>query len=182
MNNASRNCCWKGCEASGEYPAPRLRQMPISYESPFSVADDTPLQRDFYCMQHIKEFNKSWDFFRGMSDKEVEAFQKDAVTGHRRTRKIQPHVVAGAYRAAEGVRSGKTSTKKSPSMPVRVSTAEEREALAVFGLEHPVTEAEVKRRYRELVKQYHPDRIGKTGEEKIKVINHAYTCLQSVYI
>lgn len=165
----------------GEFPAPRLRQMPVSYDSPLTAADDIPLQRDFYCLEHIRAFNKSWDFFKGMSDKEVEAFQKDAVTGHRRTKKIQPHVVADAYSKAADFREGRTR-KRAEKTAVAVLSAEQREALAVFGLEQTASAAEIKRRYRELVKQYHPDRIGVAGEEKIKSINQAYTCLQAAYI
>jgi DnaJ-domain-containing protein 1 len=182
MSLLQQSCCWKGCAEAGTHPAPRRRQMPVSFESPLSVADDVPLERDYYCKQHIRDFNKGWDFFRGMSEREIEQFQKDAVTGHRRTQKIQPHVVAEGYRMAQQTRTGREAPRyKQPEITAVPLNTEMREALAVFGLEYPATEDAIKKRYRELVKQYHPDRIGKAGEEKIKAINQAYTCLQGVY-
>ena len=59
--------------------------MPVSVDSPVAVADDIPLERSWYCLEHIRAFNRAWDFFSGMSGEEIVRFQKDAVTGHRRT-------------------------------------------------------------------------------------------------
>ncbi|HDT15597.1 MAG TPA: molecular chaperone DnaJ [Firmicutes bacterium] len=36
----------------------------------------------------------------------------------------------------------------------------------------------IKKRYRELVKKYHPDKYGKGGEDKIKEINGAYEVIR----
>lgn len=52
----------------------------------------------------------------------------------------------------------------------------EEKAMHVLELEPPVTAAEVKARYKELVKIYHPDVNGgdKASEERFKIINQAY--------
>ncbi|HLJ19940.1 MAG TPA: DnaJ domain-containing protein, partial [Stellaceae bacterium] len=59
----------------------------------------------------------------------------------------------------------------------------EEEALAVFALETPITLSALKARYKELVKRHHPDSHGgdKAAEEKLKVINQAYSTLKSTY-
>jgi len=53
------------------------------------------------------------------------------------------------------------------------------QALADFDLDFPVTVEEVKARYKELVKRYHPDANGgdKKAEERIKRINREYDVL-----
>ncbi len=53
--------------------------------------------------------------------------------------------------------------------------------MAIFNLSHPITLADVKTRYKELVKRHHPDANGgdKQAEERIKLINQAYTTLRA---
>ena len=55
-------------------------------------------------------------------------------------------------------------------------SGKERQAVVILGLELPVTEDEVKARYKALVKRHHPDANGgdKNAEEKFKKINEAY--------
>ena len=65
----------------------------------------------------------------------------------------------------------------------RVLTEPERRAVRVLGLDFPLEERDVKARYKELVKRYHPDANGgdRGAEEKFKQITGAYetvlTCL-----
>ena len=63
-------CCeWPGCKAAGAHRAPKGRE------------------NEYYrfCLEHVREFNHSYNFFKGMSDDDVARFQKDALTGHRPT-------------------------------------------------------------------------------------------------
>ena len=57
------------------------------------------------------------------------------------------------------------------------------QALAVFDLEPPFTQSSLKARYKVLVKMHHPDAHGgdKAAEEKLKIINQAYTTLKASY-
>lgn len=57
------------------------------------------------------------------------------------------------------------------------------EALALMGLEPPVTLAAVKAKYKILAKKYHPDMNGHNpdSEELLKKINMAYTILKMAY-
>jgi hypothetical protein len=38
-----------------------------------------------FCLGHVREYNASYNYFAGMSDDAVAAYQKDAVVGHRPT-------------------------------------------------------------------------------------------------
>ena len=60
------------------------------------------------------------------------------------------------------------------------ATAEDK-ALATLGLTAAATWTEIKTRYKRLVKRYHPDANGgdKAAEEKLKVINQAYSTLKA---
>jgi len=50
-----------------------------------------------------------------------------------------------------------------------------REALETLGLPGMITREDIKRRYRQLARQYHPDRRG--NEEEMERINRAYELL-----
>ena len=52
------------------------------------------------CLDHVREFNASYNYFAGMSNADIEAYQKDSVTGHRPTWKV------GANAWAHGTQHG----------------------------------------------------------------------------
>ena len=54
-------------------------------------------------------------------------------------------------------------------------------ALNLFNLQSPLTLGQLKTRYKELVKRYHPDANGgdKKSEERLKQVNEAYDVLKS---
>jgi DnaJ-class molecular chaperone len=60
-------------------------------------------------------------------------------------------------------------------------TPAEREALGVLELSWPLTKADVKSRYKAMVKLHHPDTHGgaREAEEKLKEINAAYSTLRA---
>src|SRR5436309_2054773 len=37
------------------------------------------------CLVHAREHNESWDYFRGMTERQIESFRHEAVIGHRPT-------------------------------------------------------------------------------------------------
>ena len=55
--------------------------------------------------------------------------------------------------------------------------------MALMGLEPPLDEEEIKRRYKELVKKHHPDRNKgcADSEDLLKEINMAYTVLKESF-
>ena len=62
--------------------------------------------------------------------------------------------------------------------------SKEEQALAVLELTAPVTMQEIRTRYRTLVKRLHPDANGgdKSAEERLKVVNQAYSTLKAVAV
>ncbi len=59
--------------------------------------------------------------------------------------------------------------------------ATQAKALNLFDLQSPLTLEQLKIRYKELVKRYHPDTNGgdKESEERLKQVNEAYGVLKS---
>ena len=64
-------CDWKNCKQVGNYKAP--------------VEKDNSRKFRWLCLVHIKEFNKSWDYFNGMSEDQIFNFIKSDMTWHKPT-------------------------------------------------------------------------------------------------
>jgi hypothetical protein len=67
--------------------------------------------------------------------------------------------------------------QQSSQEPYRGSRSAVDSALHFFGLDSTATEEDVKRQYRQLVKQYHPDTGG--DEAKFKALQHAHAILKT---
>ncbi len=173
----ARQCEHPGCVENGQFPAPKSRQ----------AVEENARDRYFYfCKDHVREYNKKWDYFNGMSNAEIEQFQRDAALGHRPTQRISQHRVAGerAHYDLHDMEdalhrffhfNGSAKAANSPRLPQK-----ERWALGIFDMIFPVSRMDVKKRYKELVKRHHPDRhLGdKKAEEQFKQIREAYDTLQ----
>src|SRR5918996_1726729 len=69
-----RTCEWPGCACAATYRAPKGRLREGEYWR--------------FCLDHVREYNHSYNYFAGMSDDAVAKFQKDSITGHRPTWKL----------------------------------------------------------------------------------------------
>ena len=173
-------CCqWKGCGNTATHRAPKGRTHENEYWR--------------FCLDHVREYNSSYNYFSGMSEDAVLKYQKDAVTGHRPTWKMgtgnpqagggdfgprAPHDPFNMFREF-GARGADTRARPEPQRTVRNA---ERKALHELGLEEGVGKAEIKARFKTLVKRHHPDVNGgdKATEEKLREIIQAYNYLKSV--
>jgi curved DNA-binding protein CbpA len=169
-------CQWKGCSGPGLHRAPKGRGREGEYY--------------LFCLDHVRQFNASYNYFEGWSNADVEAFQKDAIVGHRPTWRAgfnvgsrsssgggsfgsgfdDPHGLFG-----ERVRSG--TDRNGTSRRLRPL---ERKSLEVLGLADGVDRAQIKARFKELVKRHHPDANGgdKRSEDKLREIIQAYNYLK----
>ncbi len=64
-------CQWDGCDKTAVHRAPVGRNAEGEYF--------------MFCFEHVKEYNKGYNYFSGLSDTEIARYQKEAVTGHRPT-------------------------------------------------------------------------------------------------
>lgn len=170
-NKVFRKCDHPDCDKEGEYRAPKNRNLDDYY---------------WFCLKHVSEYNKSWNYYEGMSIEEIEAENKRDETWQGKTWKFgvsldkiakegrleDPFEIYAKYMKGTNY---KTTNKKVIS-PI---TKKEQEALTVFNLSYPFTKDELRKKYKTLVKKHHPDLNGgsKEAEEKFKVISACYTIL-----
>src|SRR5260370_27862078 len=64
-----RVCEQPGCRLWGEYRAPRAR--------------DRLNEHRWFCLEHIREYNKKWDYFAGLDADEIEAHIRADTTWRR---------------------------------------------------------------------------------------------------
>lgn len=177
VNPGAPACEWKGCANSATHRAPKGRGRENEHWR--------------FCLDHVREYNHSYNFFAGMSADDVSRYQKDAVTGHRPTWKMGTGNMPGGmeFNATDPLNlfrefnSGAGWRRKSERIePTRTVRNAERKALHVLGLELDVGAAEIKSRFKELVKRHHPDANGgdRTCEDKLREIITAYNYLKSV--
>jgi len=164
-------CDYPGCNKEGEFRAPQGR--------------DREGQFFCFCLDHVREYNSSYNYFNGMSAEDVAVYQRDALTGHR------PTWTMGANRSAKGFREdpGAEGTsdplgmfharpprgrQREPLKP-RVGVAALK-ALDQLGLDDTAGAPTVKARYKDLVKQLHPDANGgdRSNEDRLREIIRAY--------
>ena len=117
-----RLCDYEGCNELGEYPAPKSPNSP---------------ERWYFCQRHIAEYNRNWDFFRGMDKEQAEAYKREEARG------------SADFQANSWSWMGSEDSDGFSSV--------ETKAYAALDLEPTATIAEVKSQFRRLVKQYHPD-------------------------
>ncbi|MBN2780235.1 MAG: J domain-containing protein [Alphaproteobacteria bacterium] len=156
-----RKCDHPNCEKTGEYKAPKDRSLKEYY---------------WFCLNHVREYNKNWNFYAGMSDAE---FQKEEEAERLGKRPIWQHARRLTPEDIQNIDDpiallGRHVIKKTPFK----AGSNEEKALAVFEIKWPFSEKELKSKYKEWVKRVHPDMTGGETEEKFKEISEAFSILK----
>lgn len=177
VGHEAPSCEWQGCCLAGGYRAPKGRSQEGKYHN--------------FCLDHVREYNKNYNYFAGMADADIAAFQRSAETGHRPTWTIgvnpggsagAPYVFAEAISDPFGLFGGAFARAAPPPEPERRPLKNlERKSFAALNLEGHETGAEIKGRYKELVKRLHPDANGgdRASEDRLRQIIQAYHYLKS---
>lgn len=175
----TRCCAVDACAEEGSYPAPRSRDKLRDYV--------------WFCLNHVRSYNKSWNYFNGLQGPDLEAAIRNATVWER-----------PSWRFGSG--TGRTGTNNTGGNKARFTIdeaddpfnlfgpaksakrahayammdKEERAAWRVFDIEPSHDPIIIKQRYNVLAKQNHPDHNqGDTlAEERLKEINLAYSTLR----
>jgi hypothetical protein len=186
-----QRCERKGCDELGLCKAPkpfaaRIVQVPGQKEA--------PEDHHWFCQRHAAEYNEEFDFFDGMTEDEITAFQASAGHGHKPTWKMGGGPIGAEGRAARmnnprswrGAKNwlydghvGKGGDEANAE--ARGRTRLQTRALDEMGLPHNAQPAQVRERYGVLVKQYHPDSNGgdRSMEHRLHVVIRAFKALKS---
>jgi DnaJ-domain-containing protein 1 len=167
----SRKCDRAGCSSEGAHKVPKSR---------------TQLHEYFWlCLEHAREHNEHWDYFAGMSEREIERFRIESVTGHRPTWPLGKRTANMRDGHSGPLRHDPfdlfSDVAERPRPPERKLTRLQIVALETLNLEQSATLQEIKARYKELVKRFHPDANGgdRGAEERLKQVIKAYGVLRA---
>lgn len=169
----TRVCESDGCELEGEFPAPKR----------------TGKGRHHFCKAHIAEYNRSFNFFEGMSQAEAASFTRNERFGHKKTWKFG----AGPMGGQKAVKSHDPKTWRGRQFfDMDDASAVERthkarrsamqvRALAEMDLEADATPADIRARYAEYVRRFHPDsnQGDRSSEHKLQRVIRAGKLLKA---
>ena len=163
-NSGPRSCEHQGCAEEGVHRAPYSPQQTNKYR--------------WFCLDHVRAYNKSWDFAKGLGPEEIEQLIRFDTIWQRETKPL------GNWRTKDRLLRARARhfafgeegfTHAAPQYTPKVAAA-----LATFELDVMPAPEVLRSRYHELAKKYHPDANGgdKAAEERLKDINQAYAALK----
>ena len=170
-----RVCDHEGCQQQAEYRAPKSRERVKEYF--------------WFCLAHVRAYNKAWNFYSGMNPNEIEIEIREDTVWRRPTwpmgsvenGKVWRRLNQAKLRDQFGIFNGQFSNRDdNTSGPQLGPETNEDRAFRILGLDPSASLSELKTKYKDLVKTHHPDRNGgdKTSEERLKDINDAYSTLR----
>jgi len=164
-------CEWNNCKEVGKFKAPTEK--------------DNIRNCQWLCKEHIKLFNKSWNYFEGMTQREIEHFLKSDLTWHRPTQKfgsvdnffniLWNHALSDKFKIFEKENSYRKNISKN-------LCEKDKDAFKIMGLKFNADWASVQKKFKSLVKKFHPDKHSgsKKYEDKLKKITMAYSHLKII--
>lgn len=174
-------CQWDGCDKPGVHRAP--------------VGRNAEGQFFLFCFEHVKDYNKGYNYFSGLSDSEIARYQKEAITGHRPTWTMGVNKASKTAPLHSTMRSGSAAShnrikdpfgfvaqgeSSRPRPQARKLKTLEAKAFDTLDLTASATSDEIKSRYKQLVKKHHPDANGgdRGSEERFRDVIQAYQLLK----
>ena len=135
-NGSVQKCEMPGCVAAAEHKAPKHRGLNEYYH---------------FCLQHVREYNKAWNFFHGMSEKEVQAHMEKARYGERPTWQYsgeasEEDILRKSAEQEYHFRDPPPHRKNSNDRFIAQHSGPATEALALMGLDPPVAVGDIKKR------------------------------------
>tara|TARA_B100001741_G_C16527305_1_gene587715 strand:- start:96 stop:611 length:516 start_codon:yes stop_codon:yes gene_type:complete len=162
-------CDWVNCKKIGEFKAPAEK--------------DNSKKFRWLCKDHVKLFNSKWDYFKGMSQSEIENFLKSDITWHRPTQRfgsvdnffniLWNNALSDKFKIFN-------EDKYINSKKIKKLSEKDKEAFIIMGLEFKDDWKTIQKKFKTLVKKFHPDKHSgnKQYEDKLKKITLAYSHLK----
>ena len=177
VSGTGRGCDAPGCPEAGEFRAPGRR----------TPSFDGPGDYRWFCLDHVRAFNAGYDWFEGMSTEEIMRAQSPIHGWDRETRAFSPTAgIDAAPRWAdfadplEAIHARARARRPAERADGRAVSPDERRALDLLGLPLDATRHDLRSRYSQLVRDYHPDRTGgdRSLEHKLQGVVEAYQLLR----
>ncbi|MEE2694730.1 MAG: DnaJ domain-containing protein [Pseudomonadota bacterium] len=166
---SKKRCDEVNCENIGEYYAPK---SPNNHE------------RYLFCLEHIRLYNKRWDFFAGKSQDEIYEYQKNDFLKDKPTKPFSIGSISkikfqfNYFFDKQKIRFRKKRKRFEKNGNYSFNEQVEH-SLMILNLTSNSNQDELKKRYKILVKKYHPDVKNDLSNKEIKMkdINKAYKIL-----
>jgi len=171
-------CDHNDCIELGEYKAPKSRLKLNEYY--------------LFCLKHVTDYNKSWDFYKGLNVDQIElSIRKDAIWDRPSwPLKGNPNNIISQlkeffnndYSLFEKEKDFQNFLKNK-TIEEKLNT-EEYKSLKILELSLPISLEKIKKKYKKLVKIFHPDvnDNNKKAENHFKEINEAYKILLKKFL
>lgn len=172
-----RQCDAPGCAAAGEFRAPGARLSGF----------DGPGDYRWFCLDHVRDFNSGYDFFEGMTSEEILCAQSPVSGWEQEVRAFRPTAgIDSAPRWAdfadplEAISGRARARRPAERKDGKAVMPDERRALDALGLPLDADRRELRERYSQLVRKYHPDRNGgdRSYEARLQAVVEAYQLLR----
>lgn len=173
VESSSRVCEKPGCERPGKFRAP--------------VSPDLLDAFHWFCLDHVREYNLKWNFFHSHSDDDLERqFAADRVW-ERPTKPLRetlgknggtPHAEGRAWQRwgfddpMELLGDKATlnpGAQRGAPRPARRLPPTERRALDILDAREAQTKSEIRKQYKALVKDLHPDMNGGKRDDEARL-------------
>ncbi len=166
---ANRPCDLPGCTEKAAYRAPK--------------SPDHLNEYFWFCRDHIREYNLKWNFFGTATDEEFQKLlekdrlweretvpfsRKDDGRAWARLGVNDPMELLGEKATQNPGRAARSATRKLP--------ATERKAVEILDARDTWTKAEIRKQYKSLVKDLHPDMNGgdRSDEDRLQEVVWAW--------
>jgi len=171
FETSKKTCEHPQCNEPGLYRAPKNPDLLDEYF--------------WFCRDHVREYNLKWNFFQGSTEEEFQEFlDKDRVWG-RETKPFAKRPDEGRVWSRLGVNDpmeilGEKATqnpgKINPQAASRKLPPTERKALEILDARDTWTKPEIRKQYKSLVKDLHPDMNGgdRSDEERLQEVVWAW--------
>ncbi len=166
-------CDWNNCNKVGEYKAP--------------IEKDNSKDFRYLCLEHIREFNKNWNYFANMTDNQINEFIKSDMTWHKPTQNFSGQdnffKILWNNTLKENLDEINNDNIKATKLRQLTFSDDDIKAFNILSINIGVEWTIIRDKFKKLVKRFHPDKNSgnKKFEEKLKIITLAYTQLKMSY-
>ena len=151
--NNHRSCYNPDCKELGIYPAPKSKENLREYL--------------YFCINCIREFNKSWNYFEGLNEQELEIEIRKSTTWNRPSWKFGTKNLNYDFEKAFRQFNDQKKLDENKNVSKKI-----KDAFNLLDLDLNSTQDEIKRRYKNLAKKWHPDvQQNETNHNKNKFID-----------
>lgn len=170
VETSQRVCDHPRCTRPGQYRAPK--------------SPDTPDDFFWFCLDHVREYNRDWNAFAGQTAEELEAqMQRDRIWD-RDTRPFRRDTEERAWARLGiddpmevlGDKATRNPGARSRTGGSRRLPATERRALEILDARDHWSRTEIRKQYKSLVKDLHPDMNGgqRADEDRLQEVVWAW--------